>query len=46
MHENQQCLFEGLIAFSDHIGGIPTRLWFDNAGTIVSLGMAGQFSVK
>ena len=34
--ENQQCLFEGLIAIFNHIGGVPTRLWFDNPSTIVS----------
>jgi transposase len=34
--ENQQCLFEGLIAIFIHIGGVPIRLWFDNASTIVT----------
>lgn len=34
--ENQQCLFEGLIAIFEYIGGVPTRIWFDNASTIVT----------
>lgn len=34
--ENQQCLFEGLIAIFNHIGGVPIRIWFDNPSTIVS----------
>jgi len=39
--ENQQCLFEGLIAVFCHIGGVPTRLWFDNPSTIVSKVLRG-----
>jgi transposase len=34
--ENQECLFEGLIAIFEHIGGVPYRIWFDNASTIVT----------
>lgn len=34
--ENQQCLFEGLIAIFMYLGGVPTRLWFDNASTMVT----------
>jgi len=34
--ENQECLFEGLIAIFNHIGGIPTRIWFDNPSTMVA----------
>jgi len=34
--ENQECLFEGLIAIFEHIGGVPPRIWFDNARTIVT----------
>jgi len=34
--ENQECLFEGLISIFTHIGGIPSRIWFDNTRTIVS----------
>ena len=34
--ENQQCLFEGLVTIFEHIGGVPTRIWFDNASTIVT----------
>jgi len=33
--ENTECLFEALIAIFLWIGGIPARLWFDNASTIV-----------
>lgn len=33
--ENQECLFEGLIALFEHIGGVPQRIWFDNASTMV-----------
>lgn len=39
--ENQECLFEGLIAIFEHIGGVPPRVWFDNARTIVSKVMKG-----
>jgi len=34
--ENQECLFEGLVSIFDHIGGVPTRIWFDNTSTIVT----------
>ncbi len=34
--ENQECLFEGLKTIFEHIGGVPTRIWFDNASTIVT----------
>lgn len=34
--ENQECLFEGLNSIFQYIGGVPTRLWFDNASTIVT----------
>jgi len=34
--ENQECLFEGLIAIFEHIGGVPQQIWFDNTKTIVS----------
>jgi transposase len=34
--ENQECLFEGLISIFEHIGGVPTRIWFDNTSTIVT----------
>jgi transposase len=34
--ENQECLFEGLIRIFEHIGGVPQRIWFDNASTIVT----------
>jgi len=34
--ENRECLFEGLIAIFERIGGVPPRVWFDNTRTIVS----------
>jgi len=34
--ENAECLFEGLRSIFEHIGGVPGRLWFDNASTIVT----------
>jgi transposase len=34
--ENQESLFEGLRVIFEHIGGVPTRIWFDNASTIVT----------
>ena len=34
--ENQECLFEGLKTIFKHIGGVPPRIWFDNASTIVT----------
>jgi transposase len=33
--ENTECLFEALIAIFLFIGGIPLRLWVDNASTMV-----------
>jgi transposase len=33
--ENQECLFEGLKNIFEHIGGVPHRIWFDNASTMV-----------
>ena len=32
---NQECLFEGLKAIFEHIGGVPTAIWFDNMSTAV-----------
>ena len=34
--ENQECLFEGLLAIFTHIGGVPQKIWFDNTKTIVT----------
>lgn len=31
-----ECLLEGLIAVFEHIGGVPTEIWFDNTRTIVT----------
>lgn len=33
--ENQECLFEGLKTIFEYLGGVPPRLWFDNASTLV-----------
>jgi len=33
--ENMQCLAEGLMNIFAHIGGVPTRLWFDNLSPAV-----------
>ena len=32
---NQECLLEGLKAIFEHIGGVPTAIWFDNMSTVV-----------
>ena len=34
--ENMECLLEGLVAMFEHIGGVPTEIWFDNTRTIVT----------
>ena len=34
--ENQECLFEGLQRIFERMGGVPPRLWFDNASTVVT----------
>jgi len=34
--QNQECLFEGLLNIFRHSGGVPHRIWFDNASTMVS----------
>lgn len=33
--ENQECLLEGLKNIFNHIGGVPTAIWFDNMSTAV-----------
>ena len=33
--ENMECLLESLKAIFEHIGGVPTEIWFDNTKTIV-----------
>lgn len=33
--ETAECLLEGMKQIFNHIGGIPTRLWFDNASSMV-----------
>ena len=34
--ENMECLLEGMVAIFEHIGGVPTEIWFDNTKTIVT----------
>jgi transposase len=34
--ENVECLLEGLVAMFEHIGGVPSEIWFDNTRTIVT----------
>lgn len=34
--ENQQCLCEGLVSIFEHLGGVPSKIWFDNTRTIVN----------
>ena len=34
--ENMECLLEGLVAMFEHVGGVPTEIWFDNTRTIVT----------
>lgn len=33
--QNQECLFEALMNIFNEIGGVPSRIWFDNASTMV-----------
>ena len=40
--ENAQCLFEGLISVFEHIGGVPSCIWFDNASTMVAKVLKGD----
>jgi len=39
--QNTECLFEGLLAIFDFIGGVPTRIWFDNASAMVKKVLKG-----
>lgn len=32
---NQECLLEGMKSIFEHIGGVPTAIWFDNMSTAV-----------
>mgnify|MGYP000847707446 CR=1 FL=1 len=34
--ESAECLLEGLQQVFEHIGGVPRKIWFDNASSIVS----------
>lgn len=33
--QNLECLFQALLAIFAWVGGVPTKLWFDNASTVV-----------
>ena len=39
--ENAECLFEGLTTIFVRLGGIPPRIWFDNASTLVAAVLKG-----
>ena len=39
--ENRECLFEGLRRIFERLGGVPTRLWFDNLSTVVTAILKG-----
>ena len=39
--QNAECLFEGLLAIFDFIGGVPRRIWFDNASSMVKKVLKG-----
>ena len=34
--ENMECLLESMKNIFEHIGGVPTEIWFDNTKTIVT----------
>lgn len=34
--ENMECLLESMVAIFEHVGGVPTEIWFDNTKTIVT----------
>lgn len=34
--ENMECLLESMVSIFEHIGGVPTEIWFDNTKTIVT----------
>ena len=34
--ESTECFLEGLQLIFDHIGGVPRKIWFDNASSLVS----------
>lgn len=34
--ENRECWLEGMKAIFEHIGGVPSRIWFDNTKAIVN----------
>lgn len=34
--ENMECLLESLVTIFEHVGGVPTEIWFDNTSTIVT----------
>lgn len=34
--ENMECLLESMKAIFEHVGGVPSEIWFDNTSTIVN----------
>lgn len=34
--ENMECLLESLVKIFEHLGGVPTEIWFDNTKTVVT----------
>ena len=34
--ENLECLMESMVSIFNHIGGVPTEVWFDNASSMVT----------
>lgn len=44
--ENMECLLEGLVTIFEHIGGVPTEIWFDNTRTIVTKVIKGGGRVE
>jgi len=34
--QTYECLAEGMKAIFEHMGGVPTRIWFDNASSMVA----------
>lgn len=39
--ENLECLLESMVGIFEHIGGVPTEIWFDNASSMVSTILRG-----
>lgn len=44
--ENAECFLEGLKRIFEHIGGVPTKLWFDNlSAAVISVESGGKRKV-